>query len=93
MDFFRKCARHTRFRLKYSHETPLYEAGPDKNKSVWNVLDRLNEKEQTIVFLYFRVGYSYQKIAEVLPMKESTVRVIAFRALEKLRKKCAKDFL
>ena len=79
MDFFRKCARHIRFRLRYSHETPLYETETDENKSVWNVLDRLK--------------YSYKIIAEVLPMKESAVRVTAFRALEKLRKKCAKDFL
>ena len=93
MDFFRKCARHTRFRLRYSHETPLYETEPDENKSVWDVLDRLKEKERTILFLHFRVGYSYKIIAEVLPMKESAVRVTAFRALEKLRKKCAKDFL
>jgi len=93
MDFFRKCSRFTSFRLKYARETPLYTEEPKETKSIWNMLDTLKEKERTILFLHFRTGYSYKKIAEVIDMQESAVRVTAFRALEKLRKKCAKEIV
>ena len=93
MDFFRKCTRYTRFRLRYKHETPLCTTESNEKKSVWNMLDTLKEKERTVLYLHFRSGYSYKKIAEVLVTKESAVRVTAFRALEKLRNKCAKDFV
>lgn len=93
MDFFRKCARFTRFRLKYSLETPLYTTESDESSSIWNMLDILNENERSIIFLHFRTGYPYNKVAEILLMKETAVRVTAFRALEKLRKKYAKELL
>ena len=93
MDFFRRCSRYTRFRLRYKHETPICNTESDENKSVWNMLDSLKERERTVLYLHFKSGYSYKKIAEVLVIKESAVRVTAFRAMEKLRHKCAKDFL
>jgi len=93
MDFFRKCSRFTSFRLKFARETTLYTEEPKENRSVWDKLDILKEKERTILFLHFRTGYSYNKIAEVIDMNESAVRVTAFRALEKLRKKCAKEIV
>ncbi len=93
MDFFRKCSRFASFRLKYARETALFTEEPKETKSIWNMLDTLKEKERTILFLHFRTGYSYKKIADVVDMQESAVRVTAFRALEKLRKKCAKEIV
>jgi RNA polymerase sigma-70 factor (ECF subfamily) len=93
MDFFRKCARFTSFRLTFARETVLYAEEPKEKRSIWNMLDRLKEKERTILFLHFKTGYSYRKIAEVIDMKESAVRITAFRALEKLRQKCAKEIV
>jgi RNA polymerase sigma-70 factor (ECF subfamily) len=91
MDFFRKCSRFTSFRLRYVRETPMYTEQPGDQKSVWNMLDILNEQERTIVFLHFRNGFSYRTIAPVVNMNETAVRVTAFRALARLRKKCRKD--
>ncbi len=91
MDFFRSYARFSRFRVKYLHETPVYETEPAETRAVWDMLDTLSEKDRSILYLHFRAGYSYKKIAEVLEIKETAVRVSAFRALEKLREKCTKE--
>lgn len=93
MDFFRKCSRFTQFRLKYLHETTMHTEETDENKEIWNILGILKEKERSILFLHFKTGHSYKKVAEILEMKEAAVRVAAFRALEKLRKKCIKDII
>ncbi len=91
MDFFRKCSRFTSFRLKYARETPLYTTESSDTKAIWNMLDILREKERSILFLHFKTGYSYKKIAVVMQMTESAVRISAFRALKKMRKKCARE--
>ncbi len=92
-DFFRKCARFSKFRLKYIREKPLYVMLSSENKMLWNMLDFLMEEERSILFLHLRIGYSYSEVAKILNMKDSAVRVKAFRALEKLRKKYTKDLL
>ncbi len=93
MDFFRKCSRFTSFRLKYARETPLYTTEPKETRAIWNMLDILRKKERCILFLHFKTGYSYKKIAVVLQMTESAVRISAFRALKKMRKKCAREIV
>ena len=93
IDFFRKCSRNTKFRLKYLKEIPLFSNEPQENKSVWNMLDRLSEKERSILYLYYRMGYPHKNVAQILNITESCVRTSSFRALEKLRKKCNRDLV
>jgi RNA polymerase sigma-70 factor (ECF subfamily) len=87
IDFFRKCARNFKLRLRYSREFTRYGAETAEQKSVWDALDMVSEKERAILFLFFHAGYSHKEIAGMLNMQETNVRVISFRALEKLRKK------
>jgi RNA polymerase sigma-70 factor (ECF subfamily) len=93
MDFFRKCSRFSRFRLKYAHETPQYTNSNAEGKLAWEILGRLGEKDRTILHLHLRAGYSYKEIGESLGLTENNVRVKAFRALGKLRKYCAEEFV
>jgi RNA polymerase sigma-70 factor (ECF subfamily) len=46
---------------------------------------RLKPKHQTIVTLRFFENFSYQQIAQILDVKEATVRVTLHRILNKLR--------
>lgn len=87
MDFFRKCARFSKLRLKYSQETLPKNIESPEDKEIWDLLDDLNEKERSVLYLRFRIGHSFKDIANMLELKESAVRVCSFRALEKLRKK------
>lgn len=95
IDFFRKCARFTNFRLKYSHEmNTIEEEGEEPfSQNVWEVLDQCNEKEKSILYLHFKKGHTFKEVAHIMDMKESAVRVSSMRALEKLRKKCGKDLV
>jgi RNA polymerase sigma-70 factor (ECF subfamily) len=93
LDFFRKCSRFTRFRLKYAKENSFLKTESNEQKAVWDRLDILNEKERSILYLHFHTGHSFKEIAKILHIKETAVRVTSFRALRKLRKKCAKDIL
>lgn len=93
MDFFRRCSRFHRFRVKYAEESPVYADEPQQYRALWEMLDTLQEKERSILYLHFRTGYSYRYIADILEMKETAVRVTAFRALGKLRVLYGKDML
>lgn len=93
IDFFRKSTRFTKFRLKYSQENPNYITESHEMNSVWEMLDLLNETDKSILYLFFRIGHSHKMVAKILQLNENSVRVKAFRALEKLRKKCVKEIL
>lgn len=56
----------------------------DKEK-LYGVLKSLTEEQQEIIILHYIQGFSYQEIGEVIGKKSGAVRVIAHRALEKLK--------
>ncbi len=91
LDHFRTCSRFTRVRLKYAREAHLSTQVNHEEKLVWNKLDKLNEKERSILYLRFHTGHTLKEVAEILKMNSGQVRVIACRALKKIRKHCAKD--
>ncbi len=93
LDFFRKCNRITKFKIKYLREFQFYSNESVEKKAVWNSLDILNEKERSVLYLHFHTGHSFKEVAKILEIKESNVRVTSFRALKKLRKNCSKDIL
>jgi len=91
MDFFRKCSRFSRLRLKFMKESGKQSCDHIENNDIWQLLDDLSEKERSVLYLRFRIGHSFKEISEILDIQENTVRVCAFRALEKLREKYAED--
>jgi RNA polymerase sigma-70 factor (ECF subfamily) len=93
MDFFRKCSRMTRLRVQYARETPLYGDERIENRIAWESLGGLSDEERSLLYLHLRAGYSYREIAEILDSNENAVRVRAFRALAKLRKRYIKENL
>ncbi|MCA9109731.1 MAG: sigma-70 family RNA polymerase sigma factor, partial [Planctomycetaceae bacterium] len=54
-------------------------------QSVYEALGELSDREQSLISLRFFAGLQHNQIAEVLEVKEGTVRVALSRALEKLR--------
>lgn len=64
-------------------ETPFYEE--DYAAAEWNqVLAPLDEKYRTILFLYYLEGFTAKDIAEILDMKESTVKSRLQRGRQKI---------
>ncbi|HHV28920.1 RNA polymerase sigma factor [Acetivibrio mesophilus] len=49
-----------------------------------NALDRLNEEQRMVVELRILKGYSVAETARIIKKKESTVRVLQYRALQTL---------
>ncbi len=49
------------------------------------LLRHLSDEEKRIVTFHYLFGYSYAEIAQILAKNETAVRVMAFRALKKLR--------
>ncbi len=54
---------------------------------LYAALGELTEREQSLISLRFFAGFQHGQIADVLQMKEGTVRVALSRALEKLRER------
>lgn len=49
-------------------------------------LEKLSEKERTIILLSYTAGYSSKEISKIIGINASTVRTIIMRGTEKLRK-------
>ncbi|MBD3419812.1 MAG: sigma-70 family RNA polymerase sigma factor [Chitinivibrionales bacterium] len=91
MDFFRSCQRSTRFRLKYSRERQSTSYNEADRTFTWEILSELSDIEKSIIYLHIKMGYNYKEIAQSLDLKENAVRVKAFRAFRRLRKKLSKE--
>lgn len=84
LDYFRKTARISRTCTRFRQEYYSPAIDPDASFT-WQELENLEEKEQSILYLHIKIGYTYKEIADILSLNESQVRVKAFRALKKLR--------
>ncbi len=93
MDFFRNRARSSRFRMNYGKEASAGASATAESKFVWDALDFLDETDRSVLYLHFRTGYSYKEIAEKMDSTENAVRVRAFRALQKIRKRYIREEL
>ena len=91
LDYFRKCSRFTRFRLRFAHETVPEAFNNAENKFPWDMLGALHEEERSILYLHMRAGYSYKEIAKMFASNENAIRIRAFRAISKLRKVLIKE--
>ncbi|MCA9073586.1 MAG: RNA polymerase sigma factor [Planctomycetaceae bacterium] len=63
----------------------LHEDAVIEWQSAYEALGELSDREQSLISLRFFAGLRHHEIAEVLELKEGTVRVALSRALEKLR--------
>lgn len=57
----------------------------DLEVSIGQLMDRLNEKEKSVVLLRFYEDFTFNEIAETLGIPLGTTKTILYRALEKLR--------
>jgi len=58
----------------------------DDSSEAWKLLDKLNERERTIVVLKVVENKSYQEIAETVDLTSTNVGFILHTAMKKLRK-------
>jgi RNA polymerase sigma-70 factor (ECF subfamily) len=67
---------------------PASQNAPNKPdwSRVYNAISRLPQVEQTVITLRFFEQLSYEQIAEIVRKRESNVRVLTHRGLQKLRK-------
>ena len=82
IDYKRKTAR------AITMESPLTdtnESPHDEASDILDAIDRLNEKEQTLVVLYSE-GYSYKEIAEITGRNYHSIGKTLSRILDKIKK-------
>jgi RNA polymerase sigma-70 factor (ECF subfamily) len=69
--------------------TPAEDTAPEPvglRRDVEEALARLSARERALVWLAYVEGYAHRDIARVLEVKETSVRVLLFRARRKLAK-------
>ncbi|MFI3201255.1 MAG: RNA polymerase sigma factor [Eubacteriales bacterium] len=54
--------------------------------SIWNVVNELDEKYGTILYLHYYDGYKIDEISRILGMKSSTIKTRLARGREQLKK-------
>jgi len=57
----------------------------DKKIIMERALGKLTERERTVFLLHGRDGYKHREIADILGVREGTVKALYFRSLDKLR--------
>ena len=66
--------------------------GREREKIVWQAVERLPRLWALAVILHYREGKSLADIAEIMDNKENTIKTYLFRGREKLRKILAGPF-
>ncbi len=86
IDLKRKIKRETEnsgYLLLKSHS--YYMKQPDLDDIIQKALERLPEKQKTVLMLRDYEGYSYKEIAEITGLNEGQVKVYIFRARKAIR--------
>ncbi len=80
IDYFRKNKRIVDFEnvneVSYSHSENYSDIG----EILTSAVDKLPEKQRTVIMLRDYEGYSYKEIAEITDLNESQVKVYIYRA-------------
>lgn len=80
IDYFRKNKRIVDFEnvneVSYSHSDNYSDIG----EILTSAVDKLPEKQRTVIMLRDYEGYSYKEIAEITDLNESQVKVYIYRA-------------
>jgi RNA polymerase sigma factor (sigma-70 family) len=80
------CRSHHRRRLlEHRHRPAPPRSGMDDPGELWDILDRLSERQRTAVVLRYYADLPESEIAAILHCRPSTVRSLVQRALTRLR--------
>ena len=58
----------------------------EEKKQLLTAIDKLNENERQLILLKYWFDFSYMEIAEILKLTYANIRIIHFRAINKLKK-------
>lgn len=61
------------------------EEGVEEKIAMEKALRRLTERERTVFLLHGRDGYKHREIADILGIKEGTVKALYFKSIDKLQ--------
>ncbi len=64
----------------------------DRRKDIESALERLRPDYKTVIILFYREGFSYQEIGQMLSLSINTVKTYLRRAKESLRKYLGQDY-
>lgn len=77
-----------RIRLLADRLRPVEHAGSDEaiaeRLTLWNLVDRLPERQRAVIYLRFRVDLTFEQIGEALDIRPVSARSHASRALDRL---------
>ncbi len=97
-DWFDKIKRHPEIAIPEDDEsetivpiTPYYRIDTATSLDMEMALKKIKPAYQTIIFLYYQQGFSYEEIAEIIKIPLGTVKTWLFRAKQDLAKEL-KDY-
>lgn len=76
---------HRRRFLEHRHRPGLPRPGIDDPSELWDILDRLSQRQRTAVVLRYYLDLPEHDIAAVLHCRPSTVRSLVQRGLDRMR--------
>ncbi len=82
-DHWRRLKRERRWSLEGIFRSEARE-NTGRGGDMMSVFGRLKTQEQTLLWLAYVEGFDHREIAQVLELKEKSVRVLLFRARKKL---------
>lgn len=86
MDYIRKTKKVVHLESGYKSEISTYDSQKSEEiMDLYEALDKLDEKQKTIIILRFFEDKKIKDIADILKYPVSTVKSILYRALEKLK--------
>jgi RNA polymerase sigma-70 factor (ECF subfamily) len=82
-DHWRRLKRERRWSLEGIFRSEAVE-NTERGGDMMSVFGRLKTQEKTLLWLAYVEGFDHREIAQVLELKEKSVRVLLFRARKKL---------
>ena len=71
----------------FSAEIPYYRIDKAESLDLQAALSTLKPQYQTVIFLYYEQGFSYEEIAEIIRVPLGTVKTLLYRAKKSLEEK------
>lgn len=82
-DHWRRSKRERRWSFRALFEEPAFE-NRDFGEDMTRLFEQLKPQEQSLLWLAYVEGFDHREIAGVLRLREKSVRVLLFRARQKL---------
>ena len=92
MDEHRRFARGSRLRSARPHPADAGDPGEDlERRQVWSQVDRLPDRQRSVLFLRFRADLAFEDIGATLGITASAARSHCTQALATLRARLGKE--